>query len=124
MSHKGLSLLRSIFLHIKFYSLANFFGKGANFFIFLLIAKIFSVEEFAEYITLMVVIELLLVLLLFGVDSHIMRSQGSFAFDLTLEFIKFNLILRHVPKAYRNHIYFNLFKLLSICLEHIIISNH
>ena len=91
MNYKSSSLLKAIYQHIKFYSLANFLGKGANFFIFLLIAKIFSVEEFAEYITLMVVIELLLILLLFGVDSYIMRSQGSFAFDLTLEFIKFNL---------------------------------
>ena len=88
-----MNLIKSIFQHIKNYSLANLFGKGANVFIFLLIAKVFSVEEFAQYITLMIIIELLLVFLLFGVDSYLMRAQNTYTFDITIEFIKLNAIL-------------------------------
>lgn len=91
-----MSLFKSIFQHIKFYSLANLFGKGANVVIFLIIAKVFSVQEFAQYITYMIFIELALVLLLFGVDSYIMRAHSSSSFEVTLEFIKFNLILNLV----------------------------
>ena len=91
-----MSLFKSIFQHIKFYSLANLFGKGANVVIFLIIAKVFSVEEFAQYITYMIIIELALVFLLFGVDSYIMRAHSSASFEVTLEFIKFNLILNLV----------------------------
>lgn len=91
-----MSLFKSIFQHIKFYSLANLFGKGANVVIFLIIAKVFSVQEFAQYITYMIIIELALVFLLFGVDSYIMRAQSSASFEVTLEFIKFNLILNLV----------------------------
>ena len=88
-----MNLIKSIFQHIKNYSLANLFGKGANVFIFLLIAKVFSVEEFAQYITLMIIIELLLVFLLFGVDSYLMRAQSTYTLDITIEFIKLNAIL-------------------------------
>ena len=88
-----MSLAKSIFQHIKFYSIANFLGKGANVVIFLLIAKVFSVQEFAQYITIMIVIELLLVILLFGIDSYIMRAQSLSSFSLTTEFIKLNLVL-------------------------------
>lgn len=91
-----MSLFKSIFQHIKFYSLANLFGKGANVVIFLIIAKVFSVQEFAQYITYMIIIELALVFLLFGVDSYIMRAHSSASFEVTLEFIKFNLILNLV----------------------------
>lgn len=88
-----MSLAKSIFQHIKFYSIANFLGKGANVVIFLLIAKVFSVQEFAQYITIMIVIELLLVILLFGIDSYIMRAQSLSSFSLTTEFIKLNIVL-------------------------------
>ena len=87
-----MSLAKTIFQHIKFYSIANFLGKGANVVIFLLIAKVFSVQEFAQYITIMIVVELLLVILLFGIDSYIMRAQSLSSFSLTTEFIKLNMI--------------------------------
>ena len=88
-----MSLAKTIFQHIKFYSIANFLGKGANVVIFLLIAKVFSVQEFAQYITIMIVVELLLVILLFGIDSYIMRAQSLSSFSLTTEFIKLNIVL-------------------------------
>lgn len=91
-----MSLINSIFQHIKFYSLANLLGKGANVVIFLIIAKVFSVQEFANYVTLMIAVELAIVILLFGVDSYIMRAQSSSSFDVTLEFIKFNLLVNFV----------------------------
>jgi O-antigen/teichoic acid export membrane protein len=91
-----LRLVSSIYQHIKFYSLANFLGKGANVVIFLVIAKVFSVQEFADYITLMIVTELALVILIFGVDSYIMRSKTSSSFEVTLEFIKFNLLINFI----------------------------
>lgn len=89
-----MSLAKTIFQHIKFYSIANFLGKGANVVIFLLIAKVFSVQEFAQYITIMIVVELLLVILLFGIDSYIMRAQSLSSFSLTTEFIKLNIVDR------------------------------
>ena len=91
-----MSLINAIFQHIKFYSLANLLGKGANVVIFLIIAKVFSVQEFANYVTLMIAVELALVILLFGVDSYIMRAQSSSSFDVTLEFIKFNTLINFV----------------------------
>ena len=85
-----MSVLKSILQHLKFYSIANILGKGANVFLFLFIAKVFSVEDFAQYVKFLIVIELMLVLLLFGVDSYIMRTKNKFSFNITIEFIKLN----------------------------------